>query len=71
MIIEQPFCHNFCDNFLSHIYIVVLISLSIDLIFVSIPMFVVYFDYLINCPKKWLFNISWDGGSSLMTILER
>jgi len=40
MIFEQPFFDNFCNNFLSHTYIMVLLSLSIALIFVSISHFV-------------------------------
>ena len=39
MMLIQPFSNNFYDNFLSHIHIIFLLSLSITLIFMSILTF--------------------------------
>jgi len=39
MIFVQPLFDNFCDNFLSHTHIMFLLSLSIALVFVPIPLF--------------------------------
>jgi len=43
MIFEQPIFDNFCDNFLSQTHILLLLSLSIALIFVTLPIFLYKF----------------------------
>jgi hypothetical protein len=48
MVFEQPFFDNFCDNFLFHTHTVFLFYLSVALIFVSLPKFLLCIIWLSN-----------------------
>jgi len=69
MIFEQLFFDKFCDNFISHIHNVFLLSLFITLIFVLLPKFICIIWLSNKLPHEKVLRISF-ALFSLFTCVE-
>jgi len=58
MIFEQSIYDNFCDSFLSHTHIILLLSLSVVLFCVSIPTFLYKFMVVQKIVTKMVVQIT-------------